>query len=133
MTRTHRALLPTLVLAFSVSAASAQVQTGTPPFGSFGGGPDVINLGNLNVHYTIPVLHKPGRGLNFTYDLSYDNSVWFPVTSGGTTTWTPVQNWGWRGSTEAATGYMSTTPTWTGTCNPSGHAEIPGQITLSNW
>lgn len=133
MTRTPRALLLTLVLAFSVSAASAQVQTGTPPFGSFGGGPDVINLGNLNVHFTIPVLHKPGRGLNFTYDLSYDSSVYYPVTSGGTTSWQPVQNWGWRAATEAATGYISDSGTITGTCNPSGHADIPGRITVSNW
>src|SRR6267142_1076071 len=133
MTSTHRFSLLTVVLAFSVRAASAQVQTGTPPFGSFGGGPDVINLGNLNAHPTIPVLHKPGRGLNFTYDLSYDNSVWYPVTSGGTTSWQPVQNWGWRAATEAATGYISDSGTVTGTCNPSGYADIPGQITVSNW
>src|SRR5437879_10054315 len=95
-------LLAALVLA-SAEVVLGQVQTGTPPFGSFGGGPEVINLGNLNAHWTIPVIHKPGRGINFTYDLSYDTSVWYPV--GGT--WQPVQNWGWRGQTEAATGYAS--------------------------
>jgi len=95
MIRTHRSLLPLLaiLLAFP-SAASAQVQTGTPPFGSFGGGPDVINVANLNSHIAIPVLHKPGRGMNFNYDLSYDTSVWYPVTSGSTTSWQPVYNWG---------------------------------------
>jgi hypothetical protein len=42
--------------------ASAQVQLGTPKYESFGGGPfDIVNLGNLNVHFSIPVLHKPGR------------------------------------------------------------------------
>lgn len=87
--------------------ASAQVATETPPFGSFGGGPDIINLANLNSHITIPVLHKPGRGTNFTYDLSYDSSVWYPVTSNGTTSWQSVSNWGWRGQTEVATGYES--------------------------
>ena len=65
-----------MIIALAVTSASAQVQTGTPPFGSFGGGPDVINLANLNAHWTIPLLHKPGRGTNFDYDLTYDSSVW---------------------------------------------------------
>ena len=44
--------------------AVAQVATGTPPFGSFGGGPfDTVNLGNLNVHFGIPVVNKAGRGM----------------------------------------------------------------------
>src|SRR5467141_675012 len=60
------------VLALTGASASAQVQTGTPPFGSFGGGPDVINLANLNAHIGVPVLHKAGRDTNFTYDLNYE-------------------------------------------------------------
>src|SRR6516164_7632769 len=88
--------------------------TGTPPFGSYGGGPDVINLANLNVHWTIPVLYKPGRNTNFTYDLTYDTSVWYPVTSGSTKTWQPVLNFGWRGATEISFGYVSfNSYTWT--------------------
>ncbi len=36
-----------------------QVPTGTPPLGSYGGTPfDVVNLGNLNVHFVIPVLSR---------------------------------------------------------------------------
>jgi RHS repeat-associated protein len=106
MTRSHQ-LLIAFVIAFCPFAASAQVTTGTPPFGSFGGGPDIINLANVNAHLNIPVLYRPGRGTNFTYDLSYDSSVWYPVTSGSTTTWQPVSNWGWRGNTEVTTGYLS--------------------------
>jgi len=105
------ALLFSLHLSFLASLlplpASAQVATGTPPFGSFGGGPDVVNLANLNAHWTIPVLHKPGRGTNFTYDLNNDSSVWYPVGSSGNQSWHPVANWGWRGQTEVATGYVS--------------------------
>jgi hypothetical protein len=41
----------------------------------------------------------------FAYDLSYDSSVWTPVTSSGTTQWQPDSNWGWRGTSEAAIGY----------------------------
>jgi RHS repeat-associated protein len=84
--------------------ANGQVATGIPPFSSIGGGSsDAINLGNLNVHVGVPILSKAGRGLPLTYAMSYDSSVWYP--SGGV--WTPVQNWGWRGITEAAVGYVT--------------------------
>src|SRR3984957_14068137 len=85
----------------------AQVTTGTPPFGTYTAGPDVINLANLNSHLVIPVLHKTGRGTNFTYDLSYDSSVWYPVGASGSQVWKPVSNFGWRGVTEALTGYVT--------------------------
>jgi hypothetical protein len=104
-------LVVAFALLFSALPTSAQVTTGTPPFGSFGGGPDIINLANLNSHIAIPVLHKPGRGMNFTYDLSYDSSVWYPVSSNGTTTWQPVANWGWAGTTQALTGGLTATNT----------------------
>src|SRR5712664_414013 len=106
MTRAHRSLFVLFFLGIAPHLSSAQVTTGIPPFGSFGGGPDVINLANLNSHLSIPVLNKPGRGMNFTYDLSYDSSIWYPVTSGGTTTWTPVWNWGWAGQTQITSGYV---------------------------
>src|SRR5207302_9833458 len=80
-------LLVLLIVALAPPPASAQVATGTPPFGSFGGGPDVVNLANLNSHLTIPVIHKPGRGTNFTYDLSYDSSVWYPTLVIEAQTW----------------------------------------------
>src|SRR5713226_6561704 len=77
-------LLFTASLTFLLPASAQKPPaTGTPPFGSFGGGPDIINLADLNSHITVPVLHKSGRsGFNFTYDLSYDTSVWTKVTSG---------------------------------------------------
>ena len=86
------------VFAFLAAAAVAQVRTGTPPFGSFGGGPDVVDLANLNSQITIPVLSKAGRGLPFTFDLTQDSSVWYPVTSSGSTSWQPVASWGWNQS-----------------------------------
>ncbi|HKV79530.1 MAG TPA: RHS repeat-associated core domain-containing protein [Candidatus Sulfotelmatobacter sp.] len=113
-----------LVLLFAVAllpaTAIAQVQTGTPPFGSFGGGPDVINLANLNSNITIPVVNKAGRGMNFTYDLIYDSSVWAPVNSGSTIAWVPAGNWGWN-TTLPQLGYLSyTTTITTGTCTLGG-------------
>jgi len=120
MIRTHRIFVLLFALAGFAGIASAQVPTGTPPFGSFAGGPDVINLANLNSHIAVPVLHKPGRSTNFTYDLSYDSAVWYPVTSGSTKVWQSVANFGWRGVTEIATGYVSYS-TWQGQCFDDAH------------
>src|SRR5712692_5132389 len=109
MTRTAARLMYLLTVLLMVDGLGAgQVQTGTPPFGSFGGGPfDTMNLGNLNVHFAIPVVNKAGRGMAFPYNLSYDNSVWYPVGVSGSQNWQPVQNWGWRGQTEIAVGYVT--------------------------
>lgn len=76
-----------IVIALAV-AGLTQVTTGIPPYQSFGGGPEVINLGNLNVHYSIPVFSRGGRGIPFSYALAYDSSIWKPsvgawVMSGG--------------------------------------------------
>lgn len=104
-------VMPILLALVQVSSAQVktlQVSTGTPRFSSMGGGPfDAVNLGNLNAHFSIPVLHKAGRGIPFSYDLSYDSSIWAPVTTNGTTTWTPVTSWGWSGSTQPAAGWVS--------------------------
>lgn len=87
-----------ILLALAVEGASAQVTVGIPPFISTGGGPEVINLANLNAHYTIPIVHKAGRGLPFTFDLTYDSSIWYPVTANGKTSWEPASAWGWDAS-----------------------------------
>jgi YD repeat-containing protein len=87
--------------------AGAQVATGSYPYGTYQKlGFDTINVGNLNVHFAIPLLNKPGRGLPFYYDLSYDSSVWYPAVVNGSTVWT-LQSFGWRGDTEITTGYVS--------------------------
>jgi RHS repeat-associated protein len=113
MNKTRLALNCLLAFSFLIFNVStrAQVATGTPPFGSYGGGPDVLNLANLNAHFTMPVLHKAGRGMAFTYDLIYDTSIWTPVTSGSTKTWIPSGNWGWGAVTQVATGYLTATVT----------------------
>lgn len=85
-----------------------QATTGTPPFGSFGGGPlDVINLANLNVHFLVPIINKAGRRTSFNYNLAYDSSIWSPVTSGGVTSWQPATNWGWMVQSEVLSGNMT--------------------------
>ncbi len=124
-------LLTLLALTTVCAWAQTPPPSGTPPFGSFAGGPDVINLANLNSHIAIPVIHKAGRGLPFTYDLSYDTSVWFPIAVSGAQTWQPVLNFGWRGITEIATGYVSTNVT-TIQCLTNG-TPTGGAVIQTNW
>lgn len=95
-------ILWTVTLAAGI--ASAQVATGTPAFGSYGGGPfDTVDLGNANVHFSVPVLHKAGRGMPFAYDLVYDSSIWTAVGS----QWQPAFNWGWIAQSAVKVGYAT--------------------------
>src|SRR5580704_4418038 len=88
------------VLAFALTSNAQTYNgptTGTPQFGSFTSGPDVIDLGNLNVHFEIPLYHKDGRGIPFDYKLVYDSSVWKGVASAGSGNWAPANpsSFGW--------------------------------------
>src|ERR1043166_2334152 len=104
-----------LLFPFIAEVASSQVQTGTPSFGSYSGGPDVINLANLNSHLTVPVRNKPGRETSFYYNLTYDTSVWTHIYVSGSQTWQPAQNWGWLAQTVVTTGKL-TAEVQTNTC-----------------
>src|SRR5208337_5131447 len=89
-------------------AASAQVATGTPPFGSFSGSSfDIVDEADANFFFAIPMLNKAGRGMPFSYSIAYNSSVWVPYNSSGTAVWTPVPGWGWGGVTSASTGYVA--------------------------
>ncbi len=77
-------LLAIVMISIYATVALAAPTKGIPPFQSFGGGPDVINLGNLNVHYSFPVFSRAGRGIPFSYSLAYDSSVWTPAGSAWT-------------------------------------------------
>jgi YD repeat-containing protein len=84
-----RILVLASLLSIAAGSAFAQVQPGTPPFASISGGPDKVNLANLNVHQAFPVFHKPGRGLPFNFDLTFDSDFWQPIVSGSTKFWSP--------------------------------------------
>jgi RHS repeat-associated protein len=127
-----RKVLSVMALAMCGHFMFGQVATGTYPFGTFDNkGFDTINVGNLNVHLSIPVVNRAGRGLPFWYNLSYDASVWYPSTVSGSQTWTPVQAFGWRGDTEILTGYISYNQTQgTNTCTGSS-GRFPYVITTN--
>jgi hypothetical protein len=97
-------LVLALLLLTLHNATTGQV-TGIPPYQSFRGGPDVINLGNLNVHYSIPVFSRAGRGMPFSYSLAYDSFIWQPL--GGA--WFPAGTWGLFRDSAALVGVASYT------------------------
>lgn len=119
------AFLAVMILLVAGTSSAQTVGTtaiGTPPFGSFGGGPDVINLSNLNAHLTIPILHKAGRGKPFAYDLTYDSSIWYSTYVNGGQMWQPVATTtspGWQGLIPENGGYITYTMTYSaGNCGP---------------
>lgn len=124
-----KALFRILLVVCSVNLL-AQVQTGTPQFGSFGGGPvDVVNLANLNTHYAFPIISKPGRSTPFNYALAYDSSVWYPTGVVGSQSWAPVPFWGWTSQTVALTGYVTSTKGKTVYCFGDG-GRVPYQMQM---
>ena len=126
----NRTLCTLLILITFVPYSASQVATGVAPFNSYGGGPfDAVNLGNLNVHFSIPVFHKAGRGTPFAYDLNYDSSTYRPVVSNGTTQWQPVTSigniasyWGWQGLGPVFSPYVTYKMTFnSGMCGQFGN------------
>jgi RHS repeat-associated protein len=115
-----RFIIVVLILV-SLTVAAQGPATGTPPFGSFGGGPlDIVNLANLNVNINVPITQKAGRGAQFFYLMSYNNSIWYPALVNGVTTWQPVAGYGWQAQTNASVyGYISRTLVH-GRCGPEG-------------
>lgn len=109
----RRLLLIACLMCFCLQShlCAQRTDTGLYAFGSFDSkGFDTINLGNLNTHYEIPVVNKPGRGLPFQYSLVYDGLVWSNSWTDGEATgyWTPDPTFGFRGQlNDAVTGYMS--------------------------
>ncbi len=122
MSRNVRFLCLFAVFTLTTCPTYGQVQAGTPAFGSFGGGPDVINLGNLNAALRISGLNKPGRGLSAQTEFTFNTWIWVPVTLGSTTSWQQVSNWG-LDATQPFLGYLTNTSTQTG-CSGGAYVTI---------
>ena len=93
-----------------VSASGQTMATGVYPFSSFDQpGFDSINLSNLNVHFSIPLVSRTGRGQGFNYALNYEGLVWTPVASGGSSTWSLDPTAGFTGVLNGTsfTGYVT--------------------------
>ncbi len=107
MKLTKKLVLLMALLSICCGVASAQVATGTPAFGSFGGSADTINLSSLNAHLSIPIMNKPGRGMPFAFSLGYDSSVWTPAGTSGSQTWVPAGTFGWGSGSQVGIGYIT--------------------------
>jgi RHS repeat-associated protein len=68
--------------------------------------------------------------MDFDYDLTYDSSVWYPVTSGSTTSWQPVSaRWGWQGLTPGGQTYILFSMSYSsGKCGQGGNSSYTQYI-----
>src|SRR5438876_11268518 len=96
-------MLGVITVAIYTTVALAGSTTGVPPFQSFGGGPDIINLGNLNVHNSFPIFSRAGRGIAFSYALASDKSIWIPAGSARV----PPNSWGLHRDSAARGGVVT--------------------------
>ena len=108
----------TIIAIMATSPLTAQQPTvgfllSTTSSGAF----DTVNLSNLDVHFSIPVFARTGKGMSFAFALTYDSLVWSPSDASGGRTCTYQLGWGVQ--TNAATGYMSLTTVPTN-CHPHG-------------
>ena len=120
MRRAKQLFLAMVFLLVCSASAAGQVATGTPLFGSFSGGPDIVNNADLNVHLQVPIEQKNGF-VPFYYILTYDSSVWYPVGSSGNQSWQPVSGyWGWQTLTPVVTGSVTFNTTQESCRDPLG-------------
>jgi YD repeat-containing protein len=77
------ALTASLFAAVGITAAQAQNEA-FPQFSSVTNGPDQINEGNLDIHWSFPIFRKPGRnGHDYVVTLSYDSAgIYQPYGNG---------------------------------------------------
>lgn len=128
--------LATAMIFVAPMVARCQVATGIYNFGAFNSnGFDTVNIGNLNVHFEIPVFSKIGRGgLNFMHNLVYDNSIWTPTTYSGSKSWQPAALWGWQADTGTMTGNLSfTTVSVRCTASPLTYVSTQGGFVYMDW
>ncbi len=107
----HLIVVVLSLLAFA--RMNAQVAGGTPSYASVSGGPDQVNLSNLNVQFVLPILHRTGRGQDFDLNLTYNSAFYAPVEVGSplVSTWSPAtatMGWSIAGG-ELPNNYVSAT------------------------
>ncbi|QNI35461.1 RHS repeat-associated core domain-containing protein [Edaphobacter albus] len=135
MQRAHAFAIVVLLIIFSLSAkAQSNPGTGLYTWGSFDSrGFDTINIGNLNIHFEIPLVRKPGRGLNFDYRMVYDGLHWAPALVSTSQSWVPGDGFGFRGQVSGAlyAGYVTFDTLFGNKCVDNGNS-IRATI-FGNW
>jgi RHS repeat-associated protein len=93
-----RAALLMILLALAPLTMAQAPQTGLPRFGHFLAGQyDAVNLQNLNVINSIPVIQVPGRGMDLNFGIIYNSLIWQNVNGAWTSVTDNAGNptWGW--------------------------------------
>lgn len=87
----RKTFVAVLLLIVTSLFSAAQQPTGSPQFDSFQKvAPGVlVNLGNLDVHVSVPIFARNGNGLPFSYSWEYDNEIWYDNGTG----WHPTNGW----------------------------------------
>jgi RHS repeat-associated protein len=107
-----------LLAVLATPLLSAQTATGAPPFSTMQSGAfDSVDLANLNVHFSIPVVSKAGRGMPINFNLTFDSSVWYVQTSGSSKFWNFATS-GWN--SDPQTGYVTYQTRWSMCYDASG-------------
>ena len=89
--------IATLLVVPAGLSAQVYLPNGFPRFGTFAPSSfDTVNLANLNVNFSIPVVKKAGRGIPFNYIFTYNSSVWSPQNASGVYQWWPTPGFGWN-------------------------------------
>ncbi len=97
MTRVHIVVIAALVSGIATfSVAQVGPAVGLPQFGSFqDGGVDVLNLGNLNAHVSVPVFSRAGRMMPMNVKLLFDSaSTMVPTAFSSSYQFLPSTVWG---------------------------------------
>ncbi|WP_263417837.1 RHS repeat domain-containing protein [Terriglobus albidus] len=112
-----------LFLCLVTSVFAQNTGVGLYPFGAYDSkGFDTVNIGNLNTHFELPIVSRPGRGLAFNYSLTYDGLIWSPQGNA----WLPDQQWGFHGNVgDGFIGFLSYS-TSTASCDLYGGGTYPG-------
>jgi RHS repeat-associated protein len=120
------------LVAFGYRGVAQAPATGLYPWGTFDSrGFDTINVGNLNMHFEIPIVNKPGRGQGFDYRIVYEGLIWSPSNANGSGTWVPDTDWGFRGQLNGGlVGYITYNSGSTGGCPrpPNYSGPVPGLL-----
>jgi hypothetical protein len=130
--RVRAFVIAVLSIAFGYRCLAQAPATGLYQWGSFDNrGFDTINVGNLNVHFEIPIVNKPGRGQGFDYRIVYEGLIWSPSNANGSGTWVPDADWGFRGQLNGGlVGYLTFNSGRTGCPRPPNYSgPVPGNLT----
>jgi hypothetical protein len=85
-------ILLAILLPATAYSQGGQGQTGVPPLGTVGGGPEQLNLADLSIHLYVPAFARTGRGIPLQFGFPFDGIGFTKVliSPGVCCQWSPV-------------------------------------------